>query len=235
VSSVFFLSGRIVPNLRAIAEACAAHDVTLIIDAYHHMNVIPFDVRELGLERAYIVGAGYKYCQLGEGNGFMRLPHDCALRPVITGWFSEFAALSAQRRPGVQYGEGGHRFAGATYDATANYRAARVFDFFEEQALTPGVLREVSQHQVGLLMSSFDALDLDPSVVERDRGTPLEDVGGFLALRSARAGDLHRMLKDRNVFTDYRGDVIRFGPAPYLSDAQIESAIAALGETARAL
>jgi kynureninase len=32
--------------------------------------------------------------------------------------------------------------------------------------------------------------------------------------------------------TDYRGEVLRLGPAPYLSDAQLADAMAALGESA---
>ena len=38
--------------------------------------------------------AGYKYCQLGEGNCFLRIPPDTDLRPVVTGWFSEFTVLA---------------------------------------------------------------------------------------------------------------------------------------------
>jgi kynureninase len=34
------------------------------------------------------------------------------------------------------------------------------------------------------------------------------------------------------VWTDHRGDVLRLGPAPYLSDAQLDTAIATLGEVA---
>jgi kynureninase len=235
ISSVFFMNSRIVPNLSAVAEACRKHGATLVVDAYHHMNIVPFNVQALGLEDAYIVGAGYKYCQLGEGNGFMRLPKDCTLRPVITGWFSEFTALTKRPDGGVSYGPAGHRFAGATYDATANYRGARVFEFFEEQGLTPSLLRDVSQHQVGLLMSSFDALDLDPEVIDRDRTVALKDVGGFLALRSPHAGPLHAALKQRGIYTDFRGDVLRLGPAPYLSDAQLTDGITALGECVRSL
>lgn len=108
-------------------------------------------------------------------------------------------------------------------------------EFFVENGLTPVVLRGVSQHQVGLLMSSFDALDADPSVIDRDRAVDLSGIGGFLALTSPRAGDLHRMLKQRGVFTDYRGDVLRFGPAPYLSDTQIVGSMAILGESVRGL
>ena len=62
-------------------------------------------------------------------------------------------------------------------------------------------------------------------MIDRDREVDLDDVAGFLALRSPRAGELQRLLRGRGVFTDYRGDVLRLGPAPYLSDAQLEEAM----------
>jgi kynureninase len=108
-----------------------------------------------------------------------------------------------------------------------------VFDFFAERGLTPAFLREVSRHQVGTLAARFDALDLDPALVTRDRAVPLERVGGFLALRTPRAETFARALRAAEVWTDFRGDRLRLGPAPYLSDAQLETAIAALGEAAR--
>jgi hypothetical protein len=37
------------------------------------------------------------------------------------------------------------------------------------------------------------------------------------------------------VATDFRGELLRLGPAPYLSDRQLEESMAALGETAREL
>jgi kynureninase len=42
-----------------------------------------------------------------------------------------------------------------------------------------------------------------------------------------------RRLRARGVWADARGEVLRLGPAPYLSDAQLEDAIALLGEAAR--
>ena len=82
-------------------------------------------------------------------------------------------------------------------------------------------------------MDEFDGLDLDPAVVDRDRSVPLEGVAGFLALRSPTADELFEALAARGVRTDYRGNVIRFGPAPYLTDDQLREAMAALGEVAR--
>jgi kynureninase len=91
----------------------------------------------------------------------------------------------------------------------------------------------VSQHQVGRLAERFDALGADPEVITRDRTVALERIGGFLALRSSQAGAIQAGLHARGVMTDYRADVIRLGPAPYLSDAQLDAAIEALGEVAR--
>jgi kynureninase len=234
VSAVFFDTGRIARGLAGVAESCRLHGARLLVDAYHALNVVPVSLADEGLDDAFVVGGGYKYCQLGEGNCFLRIPRDNDLRPVVTGWFSEFTALGeGQRRGRVAYGAGGDRFAGATYDPTSHYRAAAVFDFFREQGLTPALLREVSQHQIGLLASAFDALDLDPAVVSRDRGAPLSEVAGFLALRSPVATSLARQLRRRGVWTDARGEVLRLGPAPYLCDRQLQDAIALLGEVVR--
>ncbi len=158
------------------------------------------------------------------------MPPGCRLRPAITGWFAEFTALADPSSPGVPYGEGADRFAGSTYDPTSHYRAAAVFRFFSDHALDPAFLRQVSQHQVGLLATAVDDLDADPAVLTRDRSLPLERIGGFLALHAPRAGELSAVLKARGVSTDYRDDVLRLGPAPYLSDRQLLDAVGHLGE-----
>jgi kynureninase len=234
VSAVFFDTGRIARGLGEVAAACRRYGSRLLVDVYHALNAVPFSLAGEGLEDAFAVGGGYKYCQLGEGNCFLRIPPGSELRPVITGWFSEFGVLTERERSQrVGYGQGGDRFAGATYDPTSHYRAARVFDFFGDRGLTPAVLREVSQHQVGLLASAFDSLDLDPAVVCRDRGCALDQLGGFLALRSPHAAGLSRRCRSHGVWTDSRGDVLRLGPAPYLSDRQLQDAIGILGEVAR--
>ncbi len=234
VSAVFFDTGRIARGLGEAAERCRRHGAALLVDAYHALNVVPLTLADEGLGDAFVVGGGYKYCQLGEGSCFLRLPPGTELRPVVTGWFSEFTALTDRQRGGVAYGRGGDRFAGATYDPTSHYRAAAVFEFFRERGLTPALLRAVSQHQIGLLASAFDALDLDAGLIARDRDVPLSEVGGFLALRSRHAVALARELRARGLMSDARGDALRLGPAPYLSDTQLTDAIGVLGEVARA-
>jgi kynureninase len=232
VSAVLFETARIVPGLGALAEACERVGAELVVDVYHALGAVPFVLDDNGLGSSWIVGGGYKYLQLGEGNCFLRVPaHAAELRPVITGWYAEFAQLAAEHDPArVAYGTGAERFAGATYDPTSHYRAARVFRFFAEQGLTPERLRGSYRHQVDLLAARFDALGARDDVITRDRDTPLDQYGGFLALRSPVAGDLRRALAQRGVLADSRDTWLRLGPAPYLADEQLERAVELLGE-----
>jgi kynureninase len=233
VSTVFFTNAEIAGGLERLAVACRRHGVPYVLDTYHQLNVVPFSLRELGLEDGFAVGGGYKYCQLGEGNCFLRFPPDCTLRPVVTGWFADFGKLETPAAGGVAYNAADDRFAGATYDPTSHYRAAEVFDFFTEHELDPALLRRVSQHQIGRLRELFDGLDLDPNLLSRDRDMPLERLAGFLALCTPRAAELHAALASAGVATDYRGEILRLGPAPYLSDMQLARSVAILGEVAR--
>src|SRR6266480_200348 len=143
------------------------------------------------------------------GNAFLRFPQESDLRPVVTGWFSEFADLSRAPAGGrVAYGPGPARFAGATYDFTSHYRAAAVFKFFEDQKLTPPKLRELNQHQMEILSG----------------GSRNDGIGGFLAIPAARAAKIQKALRKKDIWTDSRGEILRLGPAPYVTDAQISEA-----------
>ena len=222
VSAVLFGDSRLVPGLRELASDCEAAGVELLVDAYHALGCVPF---ELPSDATWIVGGGYKYLQLGEGNCFLRLPlHADELRPVLTGWYAEFAELAAERTPGgVEYPRGGARFAGATYDPTSHYRAARVFDFFDAQGLTPERLRERYLHQTTLLSRGLVDLGLEADL---DRAP----YGGFVAVELDGAEEVSRRLAAAGVLTDSRGHHLRLGPAPYVSDDQLADALDRLGE-----
>jgi kynureninase len=229
VSSVLYDTAERVPELGAVAAACERRGAALLVDAYHHLNVIPFDVAALGLRHAFVTGGGYKYCQLGEGNAFLRVPEGVDLRPVLTGWFAEFADLDRAGRHRVAYGVGAEAFKGATYDPTSHYRAAAVFAFHEREQLTAARLHAINRRQVGLLQAHVEALDLEPGLAAIEP-MPDERRGGFLALRIPQAATLAGRLRERGVFVDARGDVLRMGPAPYLRDDQLRDAVAVLGE-----
>lgn len=248
VSSVLYDTAEIVPSLDTVAAACARVGAELLVDAYHHLNVVPFDLRAMGLGNAFVTGGGYKYCQLGEGNAFLRVPPDRRMRPILTGWFAEFAQLDAspsvrraglaepieeeRGRPAVQYGPGASAFAGATYDPTSHYRGAASFAFHVQQELTPDRLRDISRRQIARLVARIEAQDLDPSV-HAIEPMPAERRAGFLALRTPRAAEIARELRARGVWTDARGDILRLGPAPYLDDTQLDAGVDALADVVR--
>jgi kynureninase len=242
VSSVLFETAEIVPELHRVAEACESHGAALLVDAYHHLNVVPFDVRAMGIERAFVTGGGYKYCQLGEGNCFLRVPPGTRPRPVLTGWFAEFPSLegvddgrNANRQPAVvAYPAGAPAFAGATYDPTSHYRAAAVFDFHAAEGMTPDRLRRINVHQVALLEHAITALDVDPLMARVVEVAP-DRRAGFLAVRSPHATEVARVLRSHAVFADSRGDILRLGPAPYVSDEQLLEAAATLSRVITAL
>ena len=233
VSSVLFESAEIVPGLDVIADACRRHGVRLLIDAYHHLNVVPFDLAANRLDDAFVTGGGYKYCQLGEGNAFLRVPPGIRMRPVLTGWFASFDTLE-HPGGGVAYDAGAAAFAGATYDPTSHYRAAAVFAFHEEQGLTPDRLRQISRGQVSLLRNEFEALDVARSLAHVEP-LPEDRRAGFLAIRAPAARRLAQLLRERGVHADARGETLRLGPAPYLRDDQLRDAIQALREALRDL
>ena len=227
VSSVLFETSSIVAGLDALVAHARSLGAEVLIDAYHAFGVVPFSIGEIGQD-AFVVAGGYKYAQWGEGCCFLRVPRACALRPVYTGWFSDFANLAAPRNGGrVGYGSRpADRFAGSTYDPTSHYRAAAVLDLFDHLELTLPRLRALSLRQTQRLIDGLDGLDV---LTPRDPASR----GGFVALRVANAGSVVAALRARNVFADARGDVLRFGPAPYVTDTEIERALEALRITLR--
>ncbi len=227
VSSVLFETSSIVPGLGALARHARGMGAEVLIDAYHAFGIVPFSVSDFGAD-VFVTAGGYKYAQWGEGACFLRVPSSCTLRPVYTGWFSDFGHLAAPRDGGrVSYGtRPADRFAGSTYDPTSHYRAAAVLDFFDRHELTIPRLRALSLTQTERLLNGLDGFDV-VTPREPDRR------GGFVAVRLADAGRVVDVLKARGICTDARGDVLRFGPAPYVTDDEIDRAIRAVREVTR--
>lgn len=217
-SAVLFRTSAVVPGLEIAAAAARAHGAQVLIDAYHAFQVVPFRVAELG--PVFAVGGGYKYAQWGEGCCWMRVPEALELRPVITGWFSDFAGLEDPVATGrVGYGpRPADRFAGSTYDATSHYRATAVARFFAAQGMTVARLRALSLRQTGRLRDALEGVA--PCL------TPRADAlrGGFLAYRVEHAREVVSALRERGVHADARADVLRLGPAPYVDDDELDAA-----------
>jgi len=220
--SVLFETSSVVPELPALSAAARDRGVPFLVDAYHAFGVLPFSMAELG-EDVFLVAGGYKYAQWGEGCCFMRVPSACTMRPVYTGWFSDFGGLEAGAEAGpLGYGHSAaDRFAGSTYDPVSHYRARAVIRFFESENLSVARLRRRSLAQTGQLLELLDGYDIR---------TPREQAAraGFVSVRLDDAADVTRELRSRGVYVDSRGDLLRLGPAPYTTDEDLSRAVEAL-------
>lgn len=222
VSTVLFGSSTVVPSLEQLVERASEKGALVLLDAYHAFDVVPFTVPS----RAFLVAGGYKYAQWGEGMCFLRVPAGCELRPVYTGWFAGYAELADWRTGGpVSYAaDGATRFAGSTFDPASTFRARAVARFFEAQAMTVEALRATSLVQTTRIIAGCRDL---PGIT---LATPLADAdrGGFVALRTPRALELSNQLREEGLFTDARGDILRLGPAPYVTDDELDEALGLL-------
>jgi selenocysteine lyase/cysteine desulfurase len=231
VSQVFFDSGFVVEGLEELLSR-AAPGAIVAIDGYHAFMAIPVDLARLGTRIFYMAG-GYKYAQAGEGACFMSIPADCTLRPVHTGWFSDFGRLSgAQGATGegkgspapsiVGYGEAAMRFWGSTFDASGLYRFNAVMRWLHGLGITP---HEIHAHVAGLERRFLARLaDADLALLPAGALTPPERFprGNFLAFDLDDAENVERRLAAHGILVDRRGRRIRFGFGVYHDDAFVD-------------
>jgi len=221
VSTVLFETGSLVPNLAQAVRAAKERGAEVVLDAYHHFLVKP--LREADYPGAFLLGGGYKYAQWGEGVCFMAVPEGCELRPVVTGWFSDFAHLSAPRDGAkVTYGPTlAERFAGSTYDPTSHFRARRVIRFFAERGMTPARLRLGYDMQTAYISEALVAAGHDV-VSPREAAAR----GGFVAVRVENPAEVIERSRRDGAHFDARGNIVRLGPAPYTTQAELDRGIA---------
>jgi selenocysteine lyase/cysteine desulfurase len=223
MSAVLFDDAFVVPRLGEIAARAVEIGAVPLFDAYHAFNVMPL---EWGPARDHLfaVAGGYKYAAFGEGLCWMRLP-ETTLRPLYTGWFADFASLAKPRGGVVGYGPGGARFAGATFDPAAVYRADAVLGHWERFGLDPERLRAISLRQTRRILARLDTAGLaDRVLAARDDARR----AGFVTVRAPAAEAAVEALRARDVLVDARGENLRIGPAPYLTDDEIDRGVDAV-------
>jgi selenocysteine lyase/cysteine desulfurase len=233
VSSVLFETSSIVPSLRAVADRAQREGARVLVDAYHAWHVVPFSLEDVGGDEVFFVAGGYKYAQWGEGTCFLRVPGGSGLRPVYSGWFAGFTELDAPRdgsRPVGYDADGASSFAGSTFDPASFYRAVAVTRFARAQDLSAERLRACSLAQTRRIAEAAGEMPgmtlLTPPGDDRR--------GGFVALGTDRAGSFVSALRSEGIYADARGSILRLGPAPYVTDDEIDAAMRALGVLARA-
>lgn len=211
VSQVLFDSGYLVVDPNEVVDAVRDDETLVVLDGYHGYMALPTDLS--GLEqRVFYLGGGYKYAMAGEGSAFMHCPPGYAARPVDTGWYAGFTALTADGGERVGFAADGSRFLGATFDPSGLYRANAVHRWLAELgvdvALIHAHVRDLQRRFVAQAEGDPRRDDLVagllPADVTRERGN-------FLTFRTPQAGRLEALLAEREVIVDHRRDRLRIG------------------------
>jgi selenocysteine lyase/cysteine desulfurase len=216
VSQLMFGSGRCVSGLDQLAALSRPEGPWVVIDGYHSFMATPESLGALGVSCFYLAGA-YKYAMSGEGLGMMHCPPGFGPRPPITGWYAEFADLTAPPG-GVGYAADAMRFMGATFDPSALYRFLHVRRMLAAEGLTT---ERISVHTDGLKAQLLVAIRGTP-LANAELLNPLPTAARFLALRHPDAAAWQQALMAENCITDVRGDVLRIGLGLYQDEQDID-------------
>ncbi len=226
LSQVLFNSGATTGDLAALVGAVPEARTLVAIDGYHGYLAIPTDLSAIA-GRAFYLAGGYKYAMAGEGCCFMHCPPGYGPRPRDTGWYAAFGALAAPPGSSVGYPADGGRFLGATFDPSGLYRMRAALGWLAAQAIDAGIVHDHARALMARFLAGLDRLDL-PGLSRADLVTPLQDPAGhgnFLAFRTGRADALETALAARDVASDHRGDILRFGFGLALAPADIDAAL----------
>lgn len=218
LSQVFFNSGLVVSDLKALVDA-AAPEVVFVVDGYHGFMAYPANLKSIE-DRAFYIAGAYKYAQGGEGCCFMHVPKSSQHRPVNTGWFAGFTELSAKSLQ-VNYAGNGYRFAGSTMDFSALYRLLSVLELFKNENINvekihthiQNLQNNFRQHLHGL---NFKYLH-ENNIIRGD----FAHHGHFFSFELNDPNEvkrLHDKLKNQKIRTDYRNTRLRFGFGLYQED-----------------
>lgn len=216
LSHVFYNSG-IVSDIEKIISSVDDPDTLIAIDGYHAFMAIPINISKFENRIFYLAGS-YKYAQGGEGCCFMYVPPGKDYRPWNTGWFASFDTLHAKVSERVRYRQDGYRFAGATMDFSALYRLLSVFKLFEKE----GISMENIQKHIHFVQSAFlkEISLYDHPLINMSRllYRDLNHHGHFFSFQldsEEQVSKLAGLLREHNIITDFRQDILRFGFSLY--------------------
>lgn len=218
VSQTMFNSGKIFDRLEELAALARPEGPWVVIDGYHSFMAIEEALPAALSDRLFFLAGGYKYAMAGEGMGFMHCPPGFGPRPPITGWYAEFADLTAA--PGqIGYSADAMRFMGATFDASALYRFGAIRRMMNGNGITTALAAAKVARLQSLMLDALAGSALGDADL-------LNPVGNgpharFLALRSPDAQRWCKELAAQNVITDVRGDVLRIGFGLYHDEEDV--------------
>lgn len=217
ISHVLFRSAYI-QDARTIIEHAQRVGAYVILDVFQSAGIVPFDVKELGVD--FAVGGVLKWLCGGPGGAFLYVRPDLAakLEPRLTGWMAhphpfdfEFGA--------IEYREDGFRFLNGTPGIPALYAVEPGCRIVSEVGVKR--IRDKSKHQTARLLD----LASERGYETRTPSDPARR-GGTVSLLVPNAYEVSRELLAREFLVDYRPNAgIRISPHFYTKNEELELTI----------
>ena len=216
------------------SRSAAAAGAELLVDAYHALGAVPSSLPSSGWSRPGSSAAATSTSSSARATASCacrRQAERCDQCSPAGSPSSSCLRPSGQRRH-VGYPSGGARFAGSTYDPTSHYRRA------SSPSSRSGAHPRAPARLVpppgrparGALRRARGAR----RVMTRDRSARSSASAGSRD-RVPAGSEVARRLAEEGVQIDARGRYFRPGPAPYLSDSQLEGAMDRLERAVSAL
>jgi kynureninase len=213
LSHAYYQSGALIDVPAIVARAKDA-GALVVLDTYQTTGIVPYDVRELGVD--IVVGGSHKWLCGGPGCGFIYVdPARAApFEPAVTGWFGHAAPFAFEATP-IRYAGGAMHWATGT-PTIPGYLVARAGH---------DIIREI-----GVAAIREHNIRLTTKIVEGafERGlrinTPLDPLArtGWIGIDVPDGARIVDELIARRVIVDYRpGCGIRVSAHFYTTDDEI--------------
>jgi kynureninase len=225
--SLVLFKSSFLQDAKAIIEKAHCVGARVALDVYQAAGTVPLDLEAIGTD--FAVGGSVKWLCGGPGAGYLYVRPDVALdlEPGIVGWAAHATPFEFETGP-IRYAGPPERFQSGTPNVPSLYSARAGYQIVAEIGVDA-----IRRHSLALTRRMIDlALEAGYRV-----NTPLEDgERGGAVIVDVRNGNLVAdELIRREVLVDYRpGAGIRMAPHFYNTMAEVEHAMAVLGEIVQA-
>jgi kynureninase len=222
ISLVLFRSACL-QDVRPVIERAHAVGARVILDIYQAAGTIPLDLAGLGAD--FAVGGSVKWLCGGPGAGYLYVRPDliATLEPANVGWAGHSAPFGFETGA-IRYADGVERFQSGTPNVPSIYSARAGYKIVGKIGVP--AIREKSLRLTRRLIAAAEA-----------HGWPLNtpggdyERGGSVVIDVPNGAAITQELITRGVIVDHRPDAgIRIAPHFYSTEAEIETAIAAMEE-----
>ena len=222
ISHVLFRSSFI-QDAKAIIEKAHKVGALVVLDCFHSLGTVPFDVQELNVD--FATGGVLKWLCGGPGTCYLYVRPDLGrtLEPKFTGWMAHEKPFQFQIGP-IKYAEPPYRFMTGTSNIAALHAARPGLKIIREAGVQ--AIREKSKRQTAKLMELADQrgwLVLTPRDPAQRAGT--------VSIDMPHAKEVCVELLKRDVVVDWRPQAgVRFSPHFYNTDEELVAALKTVDE-----